>query len=385
MKPLDYATFVEKTKQFAGKPTNEQRSIALYGLVSEIGSLVAAVKKKILSEGGEGPHWDQPNDEIKEELGNSLWYCYSAAHVMNGGHVDILADNINALRTEISGGDDRAHMIEQFLDAAKRKDFLELAAAFPAEGYTFDNYQWLAYKTARTGGRVLLEVCLALLWQHGAELLRAMLPATEVALHTHMANRSARVILGGIAWHLSAIASLYHFSLDEVVAANCEKVQFRSLRGTPTPLHDAGRDAKEQFPRQFDVAFVRIGPQKSRMYFEGRPLGDDLTDNYYEDDGYRFHDAIHLAFIGHLGWSPVVRGLMKRKRKSRDDRVDEVEDGGRAKVVEELVIKAIRSTGTARPRPPVVASWARRRASFPRSHAHQFQAVEDAPRLCRRA
>jgi len=36
---------------------------------------------------------------------------------------------------------------------------------------------------------------------------------------------------------------------------------------------------------------------------------------------------------------------MKRKRKSRDDRVDEVEDGGRAQVVEELVIKAIHSEG----------------------------------------
>ena len=36
---------------------------------------------------------------------------------------------------------------------------------------------------------------------------------------------------------------------------------------------------------------------------------------------------------------------MKRKRKSKDDRVDEVEDGGRAKVVEELVIKAIHSEG----------------------------------------
>jgi NTP pyrophosphatase (non-canonical NTP hydrolase) len=345
MRPVDYAAFVEKTKQFAGKPADEQRSIALYGLVSEIGSLVAAVKKKILSEGGEGPQWDQPNDEIKEELGDSFWYCYSAAQVMNGGYIDILAENIAVMRTEIGGSDDRAHMIEESLDPAKRKAFLEGAASLPADGYTFDDYQRLAYKTARTDGRVLLEVCLALLWQHGAELLRAMLPATEVALHTHVANRRATVVLGGVAWHLSAIASLYHLSLDEVIASNCQKVQFRSVRGSPTPLHDADRDAKEQFPRQFDVAFVRIGPQKSRMYFEGRPLGDDLTDNYYDDDGYRFHDAIHLAFIGHLGWSPVVRGLMKRKRKSRDDKVDEVEDGGRAKVVEELVIKAIHTEG----------------------------------------
>jgi len=29
MKPVYYAAFVEKTKQFAGKPADEQRSIAL--------------------------------------------------------------------------------------------------------------------------------------------------------------------------------------------------------------------------------------------------------------------------------------------------------------------------------------------------------------------
>jgi hypothetical protein len=81
------------------------------------------------------------------------------------------------------------------------------------------------------------------------------------------------------------------------------------------------------------------------MYFEGRALGDALTDNAYVDDGYRFHDVIHLALIAHLGWSPVLRGMMKRKRKSKNNNVDEVEDGGRAKVVEELVIKAIHSEG----------------------------------------
>ena len=81
------------------------------------------------------------------------------------------------------------------------------------------------------------------------------------------------------------------------------------------------------------------------MYFEGRPLGSDLTDNAYDDDGYRFHDVLHLALIAHLGWSPVIRGLMKRKRKGNKDKIDEVEDGGRAQVVEELVLKAIHSEG----------------------------------------
>lgn len=342
----DYDNFVRTTTQFARKPKEEMRSIALYGLVGEIGSLVAAIKKKILAEGGEEARWDQPNDEIKEELGDALWYCYSVSQIINESRFDILAADIAALRGEIGSGDERAQKIATSLDPAKRADFLEAAKQFPPAGdYTFDAYQQLAFKTARTDGRVLLEVCLAVLWQLGAELLRVTLPKIEITLNKNIADRPSNIVLGEITWHLSAMASLYHISLDDVVEANCAKVRFRSERGAHTPLHDEGRDTKEQFPRLFEVAFVRVGPKKSRMYFDGKPLGDDLTDNFYDDDGYRFHDVIHLALIAHLGWSPVLRGLMRRKRDSRNDRVDEVEDGGRAKVVEELVIKAIHSEG----------------------------------------
>jgi hypothetical protein len=48
VKTVDYAAFVRKTSQFAHKPKSEQRSIAIYGVVGEIGSLLAAVKKKYL-------------------------------------------------------------------------------------------------------------------------------------------------------------------------------------------------------------------------------------------------------------------------------------------------------------------------------------------------
>lgn len=345
MKVTEYDAFVGRTIQFANKSKAEQRSIALYGLVGEIGSLVAAVKKKILAEGGE-TSWDQPNDEIKEELGDALWYCSASAQIVNDEPFDVLAGDIENLRSEIGSADERARKIATVLDPSTRDAFLEAAKSFPpADGYCFDDYQQLAFKTARTDGHILIEVCLAVLWQLGAEVLRPTLPEIEISLNKNVADRPTNVILGEITWHLSAMASLYHLSLDDVVAFNCEKVRFRLERGKFTPLHDEDRNPKEQFPRAFDVAFVRVGPQRSRMYFEGRPLGDDLTDNFYEDDGYRFHDVIHLALIAHLGWSPVVRGLMKRKRKSKNDRVDEVEDGGRAQVVEELVIKAIHSDG----------------------------------------
>ena len=67
---------------------------------------------------------------------------------------------------------------------------------------------------------------------------------------------------------------------------------------------------------------------------DGAKYGDPLTDNRYEDDGYRFHDICHLSYASVLGWSPTMRALMRRKRKS-DPKVDEVEDGGRAIVIEE--------------------------------------------------
>jgi NTP pyrophosphatase (non-canonical NTP hydrolase) len=345
MRVADYDQFVRKTNQYASKPRNERFAIALYGLVGEIGSLVAAVKKKILAEGG-ATGWDQPNEEIKEELGDALWYAFALAQVVNDGPFDILANDIDLLRREISGENERAQKIRAALDPSTRVTFLEAAKSFPPpDGYRFDDYQALAFKTARTDGHVLLEVCLAVLFQLGAELLRSTLPDIEISLNKNVADRPTNAVLGEVTWHICAMASVYHLSMDDVVAFNCEKVAFRSERGNPTPLHDDTREPAEQFPRAFDVAFVPVGPRKSRMYVGGEPLGDDLTDNAYKDDGYRFHDVLHLAFIAHLGWSPVVRGFMKKKRKSQNDMVDEVEDGGRAKVVEELVIKAIHSEG----------------------------------------
>ena len=51
-------------------------------------------------------------------------------------------------------------------------------------------------------------------------------------------------------------------------------------------------------------------------------------------DDYRFHDAIHLGFMAVLGWSPVMRSLLRIKRKSSPE-ADECEDGARAIFAEE--------------------------------------------------
>jgi hypothetical protein len=50
-----------------------------------------------------------------------------------------------------------------------------------------------------------------------------------------------------------------------------------------------------------------------RLY--GLNVGDPLTDNSHRPDGYRFHDVFHMSYAVHLGWSPVLRALLKLKRK----------------------------------------------------------------------
>ena len=86
-------------------------------------------------------------------------------------------------------------------------------------------------------------------------------------------------------------------------------------------------------PKQ-KVRIVDNGQGMVEVYCDGARLGDRLSDNHYVDDGYRFHDVFHFSNAAVLGWSPITRWMLKRKRKS-DPRTDEVEDGGRAIAIEE--------------------------------------------------
>jgi NTP pyrophosphatase (non-canonical NTP hydrolase) len=148
--------------------------------------------------------------------------------------------------------------------------------------------------------------------------------------------------LGDILWYVANIASKEDLDLDAIAQENLRKARNRWLPADASQpgrmkLFDEAYPADEQLPRQFRVEFrEEISPDgvKVKMSMNGMPLGNDLTDNAYESDGYRYHDVFHLAYAAVLGWSPVVRKLMGRKRKS-DPKVDRVEDGGRATAIEE--------------------------------------------------
>ena len=128
--------------------------------------------------------------------------------------------------------------------------------------------------------------------------------------------------------------------LPEAARRNLEKTQSRwPPAREAVPLFDDNCAEEEQLPRTLDVEFRQIergGKQVVLLRCNGMNLGDRLTDNIDEPDFYRFHDIFHLAHAVYLGWSPVARGLLNCKRKS-DPRVDENQDGARARIIEEAV------------------------------------------------
>ena len=143
--------------------------------------------------------------------------------------------------------------------------------------------------------------------------------------------------LGDLLWYLTNVATKHGLTLEEVADFNLAKTrrrwQLASAGKDTRKLFDEGFPAKERLPRQMDISMEEdSGIAITRI--DGVKFGDPLRDNRYEDDGYRFHDICHLSYASVLGWSPTLRALLRRKRKS-DPKVDEVEDGGRAIVIEE--------------------------------------------------
>jgi NTP pyrophosphatase (non-canonical NTP hydrolase) len=144
--------------------------------------------------------------------------------------------------------------------------------------------------------------------------------------------------MGDILWYLTSLANHYKISLKDVARESASKAERLYSHGVVNRF-DEDFDEEERLPRQFSVTFTekRNGKQLLvRIMISGVIVGDTLTDNAHKGDGYRFHDVFHLAYAAVLGWSPVVRSILRRKRKS-NQLIDEIEDGGRAIVVEEAI------------------------------------------------
>ncbi len=145
--------------------------------------------------------------------------------------------------------------------------------------------------------------------------------------------------MGDVLWYLAALANKLDLTLEDIARSNLEKTRNRWLPTDGDRL-DLGYPEHEQLPMTGTYEFRTLTNTEGRaavqVYFDEAEVGNVLTDSAFVDDGYRFHDVFHLAYATVLGWSPVSRALLKRKRRS-NPAVDENEDGGRAIVFEEGV------------------------------------------------
>ena len=300
----------------------------IYGLVSEIGSLLSEFKKQYL-------HQNNYNTEnIKEELGDIVWYAVSLANLEElNFERDILLSNLKTIKKDYHTQTD--NKVPSFHSVWKDSLPSDLKKTIEIQD-SFDEFQKRVKSISIEES--LRERCQPWLAYHTAQLLD----------NNQRAKENLKKTLGHIMWHVAAIAEACEVKLSDIAQNNVKKIKdlYKKDDDNHTPLHDEEVPPEEQFPRQFKITFVTTKNQKARMYFENKTLGNDLDDNISEEgeDFYRFHDALHLGHVAVLGWSPVIRGLMKRKRKS-DKKADRIQDGARARIVEEAVVKLIHTEG----------------------------------------
>jgi NTP pyrophosphatase (non-canonical NTP hydrolase) len=151
--------------------------------------------------------------------------------------------------------------------------------------------------------------------------------------------------LGDVLWYIAAIASHNNIKLEEIALFNLQKTEDRYDENKLSELTRFDSNYPERFPDEFVINFIEhlgdngllqvsmMWEKESGIFIE---LGDPLTDNSRIPNNYRFHDVFHLGHVAFLGWSPVLRHLMKLKRKS-DVLILDAEDRGRPQVAEEAI------------------------------------------------
>jgi len=280
---------------------------------------------------------------ICEELGDIIWYAVTIARRAGlDFRKNILLGNLRRV------GDHKTSYLpsSKKTNNAANKSRNAIAAKGIGAVETFDGFQKNASRSAiLKRRRDVLVPYLARIWRNSGELLDHL----DVRRPDFSEEEKQQITrsLGDVMWYVAGFATLFEESLSNIASLNAEKIQSMFVPGTPTRLHDVGDRVLEQFPRKFCVDFVPTDGETAVMLVNGLQIGDPLKDNAESAsqgliDGYRFHDCVHLAFAAVLGWSPVLRSLMKRKRKS-NKKIDDTQDGARATIVEEMIVKLTHS------------------------------------------
>ena len=258
----------------------------LQGLFGEVGGVLSAAKKFVR----EGDAFPGYLAAAEEEFGDALWYLAALCR-----------------RADLP-------LEEVFREAASGEDFSSIAIASDVKGGGFSEAK--LPPTNRNFDAALFEL--------GAATGRLM--STTTSKDDVVAFTRAYLQCIGLA----------KLSLAQVATRNIAKTRGAFLDPDPSELpdFDAAFAPEEQLPRTFAIRISQRGGARSYLQWNNVFIGDPLTDNIVDNDGYRFHDVFHFSNAAILHWSPVMRAIIRHKRKS-DPVMDENQDSGRAIVVEE--------------------------------------------------
>lgn len=300
----EYALKANESSRFKDQP--KAIHSLRFGFFGEVGGLLSSVKKAERDR-----LEDSQSDVAAEEIGDALWYLVSAATLL-----EIPSDELGIQCLKIL----RSRFGENEREANRPVNFRHIDALI---------------NTHRAQGSLNRQFQMSAL-AHAAGTFCAM-PESQLKV----SGPTQLSVFGNLLTELALCCASFNLLLEEVANDNLDKIRNRwpgdNRQYTPFFDPDGEFPSHEQFPRELTIDFVELpgknGPSVVQQ-LNGVFIGDRLTDNSNEPDDYRFHDVFHLAYIAYLGWSPVLRGLLKRKRKSKDI-TDENEDGARAMIIEE--------------------------------------------------
>jgi NTP pyrophosphatase (non-canonical NTP hydrolase) len=289
--------------------TTDQRSDAgslvfpLLGLFGETGSLLSEVKKKQRDKAS----YIGYAGNVVEELGDVLWYLTVLAK-RGGLALSDIADIVSRSCTDLQKVGGGATTFASLQPAIMS----HVATPTPA----FEN----------TLLKLAGEVGLLVIDQQAGRL-----------------NDNQSALMGRLVAIMRTLVQAANdagVTLEAAAVKNLSKIfdRWPRERHYPDPL-DAKAIPEEQLPRDLHIEIFEREVRGQTYVFQrcnGINIGDRLTDNAMTADDYRFHDVFHYAYVAVLGWSPVVRSLLRLKRKN-DPKIDEAEDGARATLIEEGV------------------------------------------------
>jgi NTP pyrophosphatase (non-canonical NTP hydrolase) len=284
----DYQKEVAETDRFR----TEDLTPVLLGLFGEVGS-VMSTSKKLQREGSAFVGYLR---DVEEELGDTLWYLSALSRRLNIPLTDLFDEVLQSsgFTKSIAANAEPLHPLSHVISA--------------------DQITSLDDVLFRLGG-------------HAARLLTVDIDR----------QKARPALLDFTRAYLEAVQGS-GVSFATVVHGNIAKVRGRFLKPDPKHLPDFDKEfsVDEQLPREFQIEVTQRPNGRSYLRWKGVFIGDPLTDNIADSDGYRFHDVFHFANAAILHWSPTFRALIKHKRKS-NPKVDEAQDSGRAIVVDEGV------------------------------------------------